>query len=160
MSSSVEKRKYWSHRSNCGRKGVKPLSFDEYIKKIEEAEICADQIGVKNGDYQLSRYDDTGDYTPDSCRFITKEENLKEEIKNGGTARAAEKKRGRTKDSHPGVMAMSKKKSKEFSVKNPSGEIISGENLKEFCVKHGLNQGNIWMVIAGRKTSSLGWTKN
>lgn len=159
MAIPLVKWKYWNHRSNCGRKGVLSLTFDQYKKKLDEAGIDAKDIGLEKGKYQLARYDDKGDYTPESCRFVTKEQNYIEQITNGGFKAGVAKKIGRTKKNHQGVAEMARKKSKPFAIKNPHGVVIEGQNLSEFCKKNNLNQGNIWCVINGLKQSSKGWTK-
>lgn len=159
MAIPLVKWKYWTHRSNCSRKKVSPLTFDEYLLKLEDAGIRAEDVGATKGKYQLSRYTDSGDYTPESCRFITKEQNYSEEIKNGGIENGAEKKRGRTKHNHSGIAEMAEKKSKEFSIRSPKGDIVSGKNLFQFCKDNGLNQGNVWCVIKGLKHSCKGWIR-
>lgn len=55
--------------------------------------------------------------------------------------------------------AMSERKCKPFSVMAPTGEIVSGDNLTQFCRINGLNQGGMWSVINGTKQSHKGYTK-
>jgi hypothetical protein len=158
MSIPLVNWKYWTHRSNCGRKGVLPLTLEQYKEKLSEAGISAEQIGNIKGMYQLSRYSDRGNYTPDSCRFVTKEINYAEQILNGGIARGAIKKTGRNKYNHSGIAIMAEKKSKPFIVVNPKGMVIEGKNLNEFCKQNKLNQGCMFCVINGLKKSYKGWT--
>lgn len=159
MIDAITKKKWRNHCNNCFNKGVRHLTLDEYAQKLEEAGITAAKVGLTRGSWQLARYTDQGDYTPTSCRFLTKEENFAEMLKNGGRARAAATKTGRTKLTHPGLAEMAKKKSKPFSFKSPDGVVHSGENLAQFCKDRGLNQGNMWMVLTGRKASNCGWTR-
>ena len=55
------------------------LTFEQYLDKMKEVNITPDQVGNEFGKYNLSRYNDEGPYTNNSCRFILFEENLKEE---------------------------------------------------------------------------------
>lgn len=57
------------------------LSLSQYIRKIKEAGITPYDIGHGSESYQLSRYNDEGPYTVRSCRFITKTENLQEQVR-------------------------------------------------------------------------------
>lgn len=159
MPIQIEKLKYWAHRSNSIKKNVAPLTYEQYLLKIKDAGISAHDIGNKKGKYQLARYGDVGDYTPESCRFITKEKNMLELIENGGFVRGAAKKKGRTKLDHPGLKLMSEKNSKPFIIKSPSGEIFSGKNLHQFCKDNGLDSGNMNRVLNGIKKHFKGWTK-
>lgn len=102
-------KKWRTHKMNAHKKGVLPLTFDQYVQKISDAGITPADIGNTSKHYHLGRYTDSGDYTPTSCRFIPFLENLKEQVINGGTARMAEKKRGRTKFNDPSVAAQAKK---------------------------------------------------
>jgi hypothetical protein len=89
--------KWKNHVGNSKKKGVLPLTYEGYLAKIREAGIEPSQIGHRIDQFQLARYTDSGDYTADSCRFVTTAINLAEQKLNGGTARMAEKRRGRTK---------------------------------------------------------------
>ena len=91
-------KKYQSHIVNCQTQGkVTKLSFNEYLYKCFEANITIDQIG-KSGNsskvYQLGRIDDTGEYTVNTCRFITMKQNSAERVQNGGSTTQANKIRG------------------------------------------------------------------
>ena len=59
------------------------LTFEEYLYKMKEAGIRPVNLGNENYDYHLSRYTDDGPYTKNSCRFILKKNNLKEQVENG-----------------------------------------------------------------------------
>lgn len=160
MNIDLAKKKWKSHRANAvNLKKVAALSFDEYVQKLVDAGIGPEQVGVRNGEYQLSRYTDTGSYTPDSCRFILKQQNYAEQIKNGGIARGAEKKRGRTAETHSGLSIMADKKSKPFAFMAPDGVVHQGRNLYRFCLENGLNQGNMVEVRNGKKNSCKGWVQ-
>lgn len=158
MNVELVKKKWKAHRANAvNRKKVKALSFAEYMQKIIDANIQPEQIGATNNSYQLARYSDLGDYTLETCRFITKQENFLEQIKNGGIAAGAEKKRGRTSESHKGLAIMAEKRSKIFAFMSPQGEIHFGKNLYRFCLANGLNQGNMAEVRNGMKKACKGW---
>lgn len=105
----LARTKWKNHVGNSKKKGVAPLSFHDYQAKLVEAGIDASQVGNRSDQYQLGRYTDTGDYTPESCRFITTATNLAEQKLNGGTARMAEKKRGRTKFNDASVASQANK---------------------------------------------------
>lgn len=88
--------KYRFFVKDAKSKGVKCLlTFDEYLRKAFEANLTShEQIGRHNEQYNMGRYTDSGDYAVDTCRFITKLENLKERKVNGGAAEAAKKHSG------------------------------------------------------------------
>jgi hypothetical protein len=55
------------------------LTFEQYTALAAEAGLkSATQVGAYPGAFQLGRHKDEGDYVPGNCRFIVKEENLKE----------------------------------------------------------------------------------
>ncbi|WP_422460951.1 hypothetical protein [Endozoicomonas sp. ALB115] len=85
--------KYKGKIKSSKRNGIKfNLTSTEYITKIWEAGINPDQIGQSVDSYQLGRIGD-GDvpYTVETCRFITKRQNLDERKENGGNVRTSEK---------------------------------------------------------------------
>lgn len=56
------------------------LTFEEYLNKMLDAGILPENVGNDmNMDYHLSRYNDEGPYTNESCRFILKTENMLEQ---------------------------------------------------------------------------------
>lgn len=59
------------------------LTFHQYLTKMQEAGIAPHQIGVKNGQWNLSRNGDAGAYTKDNCRFLLREENFAEQVQSG-----------------------------------------------------------------------------
>ena len=62
---------------NAKKEGLKVfLTVDEVQKLLDEAGIKVEQWNHK--EYHLARYDDTGDYTADNCRFITAQQNYAE----------------------------------------------------------------------------------
>jgi hypothetical protein len=74
------KTKYRNKEKNAKKEGLQVLlTFEEYLYKAYEAKIeCPSQIGVKTSQYQLARIEDKGNYTKDSCRFLTKKQNEEE----------------------------------------------------------------------------------
>lgn len=54
------------------------ISFFEYLDMIECAGLRPNMIGLRRGQYHLARYNDTGPYTKDNCRFIPQEKNQAE----------------------------------------------------------------------------------
>jgi hypothetical protein len=77
---SVWSKKWTNLKGDSKRKGRKCLlSFEEYTLLASQAGLFSpDQIGVLPGKYQLGRVEDRGDYVLGNCRFIPKEQNLKE----------------------------------------------------------------------------------
>lgn len=110
MARDLIRQKWNVHCSNSRKKGCSPLTYDEYKQKLLDAGITADQVGKSVEHYHLSRYTDSGDYTVNSCRFITALKNLHEMRSNGGLARMAEKRRGRTKENDPSIANSAKKR--------------------------------------------------
>lgn len=55
------------------------LTFEQYLDKLYLSKLTPSDVGTYLGKYNLSRYNDEGPYTIDSCRFILKEENLAEQ---------------------------------------------------------------------------------
>lgn len=54
---------------------------------------------------------------------------------------------------------IARSRQRTFRIKSPSGEIITGVNLKKFCRDNGLNHGAVFSVFAGRVNHHKGWTK-
>ena len=54
------------------------LTFDAYLDMQAAAGLRPSMIGLRRGQYHLARYDDSGSYTKDNCRFIPQEENQRE----------------------------------------------------------------------------------
>ena len=54
---------------------------------------------------------------------------------------------------------ISKHNSKTWKLVSPRGEIIEINNLREFSIKNGLSQPNLFNVIKGNRKSHKGWTK-
>lgn len=156
MDKMIAKKKWRTHSKHAGRRGVRPLTFDEYAEKIVSAGIQPTQIGRTHGAYQLARYSDVGDYTVKSCRFITQLENLAERASNGGTERGASKNRGKTKEdtvwlaeraaryagrtaqTHEYVARLAEQKGRPFKFIHETGAIMEGKNLRRFCRENGM----------------------
>lgn len=117
----LPRKKWRDHKWRCKQRGLQPLTYEQYLAKLQEAGITVEQVGRTLGGYHLARYTDSGDYTPDSCRFVPAEVNRAEAFMNGrmeigrqkvlgrtkhtheGIARGAEKRRGRTAETHPSI---------------------------------------------------------
>lgn len=68
------------------------LSFYDYVNLALVAGIADyTRIGKSATSMQLGRIGDTGGYTMENCRFITKRQNMDERCLNGGTARGSAK---------------------------------------------------------------------
>lgn len=95
------RRKWNDHKQNTKKKGdVSVLTFEDYINLALNAGIGLDQIGQRPEQYCLGRYKDVGIYDTENCRFITQTQNQVERRENGGLESAANKIRGRTKETH------------------------------------------------------------
>lgn len=57
-----------------------------------------------------------------------------------------------------GNEAKVEKLSKEFLLKSPTGEIIKGKNIREFCRNNNLKPGSICRVLNGKANHHKGWT--
>jgi hypothetical protein len=158
------------------------LTFEQYVRLAVEAGLSSpSQVGRVRGSYQMARLGDIGNYEVGNCRFILQSENIAEKKVNGGTARAAEKKTGRTKETcpglasisrkasermlgrrketHPSVASQAEKISKHFRIISPSGEVFIGKNLEEFCKTHGIvSRGQMSKVCNQKKVAHMGWT--
>jgi group I intron endonuclease len=47
---------------------------------------------------------------------------------------------------------------KKFKFKSPSGEILEGENIAEFCRNYNLSSSSMGCVLSGKRKSHKGWT--
>jgi len=54
------------------------LTFDVYLDMQAAAGLRPSMVGLRRGQYHLARYNDSGSYTKDNCRFIPQEENQRE----------------------------------------------------------------------------------
>lgn len=157
------RKKYKSHTGCARAKNVKYLTFEQYYDKIKEAKITVHQIGNNIDSYQLSRYTDQGDYTPESCRFVTMRENIEDRHRNGGTKRGSEKcsKILKERGIRPLVSCFEVTgeypASKSYRLKSPTGEIYEGTNVAKFCRERGFTH-KIHDMIAGKIKSYRGWT--
>ena len=71
--------KYCAKKSNAKLAGVQcTLTFHEYCLLVQQAGLKSSDLGYSGNGYDLARYNDSGDYTFDNCRFITHSENAKE----------------------------------------------------------------------------------
>ncbi len=110
------------------------FGFDEYAKKIIEADILPSDIGRGLKQYCIGRHGDTGDYEVDTCRFITTEQNISEEALNGGTTSSAIKRSGRYR-SNGERNPTSSKISKWYKLIHPCGKVEFIFNLNEYFDK-------------------------
>lgn len=46
---------------------------------------------------------------------------------------------------------------KKFKFKSPTGKIVSGENIAEFCRKYNLSSASMGCVLSGKRKSHKGW---
>lgn len=167
--------KYRRHSKHAEQRAIPSyLSFGDYLQKAKEAGLNQpDQIGVKTGQYHLSREGDgETPYANETCRFLVGGDNRRESFANnchsdlvGQTKETSERVRkisesliGRNKSNDPYRADVANKISNDFVLTSPSGETIQGRNLKEFCHNNGLSQGLMSMVCNGKRNHHRGWT--
>lgn len=54
------------------------LSFNDYLNMQVAAGLRPSMVGLRRGQYHLARFNDTGAYTKNNCRFIPQEKNQQE----------------------------------------------------------------------------------
>ena len=99
----LSRHKWNGHVSNSRSRGLGYLTYEQYLAKLSDAGITAEQVGRKADCYHLARRTDKGDYTTESCRFIPHLENLSEKIINGGIESQRQKNKSKTKLNNYGV---------------------------------------------------------
>lgn len=63
------KRKFWNKRVNARKENIPfELTLDDFVGLMEIANITIEDLHIKG--YHLSRYNDSGGYSPENCRFI------------------------------------------------------------------------------------------
>ena len=71
--------KYSNKRVNAKKENIPfYLSFKEFCELLDRANIEESDIGVTG--FHLARFNDTGPYSIDNCRFIPYKDNIKEKI--------------------------------------------------------------------------------
>jgi hypothetical protein len=175
------KSKFKTLRGNASSRGIKfTLTLEQYIELALAAGLVSPaQIGRTRGSFQMSRFGDKGGYECGNCRFLLQAENIAEKHINGGTAGAAIKKTGQTKENCEGMRRVSEKAtarqtgrtkenheptarqalklSKAFLTTDPKGNTFRGINLGEFCKKHNLSPSEMSRVCSGVISSHKGW---
>lgn len=58
-----------------------------------------------------------------------------------------------------GGKIIGEKLAKEFTLVSPTGEVISGGNIREFCVKYNLQQSCMTRLINGKRNSHKGYRR-
>jgi len=96
--------------------------------------------------------------TKDDTNYLRSSSERQKGRINQGSEKAAQIKKGTTKYNNPSLAKTADKQSKHYRLVSPSGEIFEGKNLTEFCKQHGLHQGCMSNVIAGRIKHHKGWT--
>ena len=79
MTASVEQYCYRKEHKSKQRGVGWYLTESDVHLLLYMAGINISQVGNKAGEYCLGRLGDTGDYVPGNCRFITKEQNAREQ---------------------------------------------------------------------------------
>jgi hypothetical protein len=68
-----------------------------------------------------------------------------------------QKNKGR-KQTEEHKLKRAQKKSKEFTLLDPYGKIVSGKNVSQFCKDNDLNKRHIFNVLSGKRKHHKGWT--
>lgn len=72
-------QKYCNKKINASKENIGfYLTFDEYKQLMIEGGFKSSDLGFTGNNIVLARYEDSGDYTIDNCRFITQFENIQE----------------------------------------------------------------------------------
>jgi hypothetical protein len=69
---------YWNWQEIFRFEGSE-LTFEQYLTKLQKAGLSPSDIGNRDGQFNLSRYNDEGPYSDKNCRFITRKDNLREQ---------------------------------------------------------------------------------
>lgn len=163
MISGLALEKFTNKKLNARRDGIEfLLTIEQYDFLLKKANITIEQVGRGRGKFCLGRYGDVGPYSLENCRFITQEENLKEQSTNVHRPNALKKisqyQRSITKENSESRRSQSRKISRSFLVTSPNGETFHGTNLKEFCHDKGLCDVNMGQVCLGKSNHYKGWT--
>ena len=74
-------QRYLNKRTNARAEGLEcELTFQEYCYLVENAGLKSSQLGFTGEGYVLARYNDSGNYKVDNCRFIKHLDNVKERV--------------------------------------------------------------------------------
>jgi hypothetical protein len=124
------------------------ITFGEYRRGLYVLHTCDTPLCVR----------------PDHLWLGTQSDNMKDCVAKGRNANAYRW----TKEDNPNAgkrmpdemrERVSKWKERPFRLVDPTGRLIEGINLTQFCKTHGLNQGGMWCVLAGQKPHHKGYTK-
>lgn len=73
------KRKWINKCVNAKKEGLEcELTYEEFCLLVSQANLVSSQLGFTGEGYVLARYNDSGNYTLENCRFITQKENSDE----------------------------------------------------------------------------------
>lgn len=132
---------------------------DTVEEKIELEPKLIKEAWKKYGDLCLNMHA-TPIFHPEICRKNGKESgNKTKELKLGihGLSKEQRVKNAKKAGKISGKI-IAEKTSKEYCFKSPTGEIVFGKNLSEFCRKNNLQRENMIAVKNGRRKSHEGWT--
>lgn len=143
------------------------LTFNEYCELVSNAGLKSSNLGYNGDNYVLARYNDTGGYSKNNCRFITQKENMKERKISENIKRES------SKNIHK---AIEKYKSMSFEEKSEAikkgqqnSEIIKNNKLKQeklleqrrllldsrYCGIHNSQYGTYWIT---NNINNLKWS--
>ena len=72
-------QRFENKRVNAKAEGIEcQLSYEDYMLLVTDAKLVSSQLGFTGEGYVLGRYNDSGPYSIDNCRFITQKENSDE----------------------------------------------------------------------------------
>jgi hypothetical protein len=136
------------------------IILQEYYKVVENPHFAnrAYQTSTKFSTLGLFPSDETRKKLSKSHKgkvAWNKGKTVSDEIKE----KIRQKNKGR-KQTEEHKMKRTQKKSKEFTLVDPYGKIVSGKNVTQFCKDNNLNKRHIFAVIVGKRKQHKGWTNH
>lgn len=148
--------KYINKCNNAKKENLRCLlTFSEFCELVDNAGLLSSDLGFSGKGYVLARYNDSGDYTYDNCRFITQKENVKErkitEKSRLTSINNMKKVNACYKDSQERYDAMMHgiHKSRKFMLRRLNARLRKINNTRNYTEKYGdwyiKNTGTFWI---------------
>lgn len=118
-------QRYKNKCINAEKEGLScDLTYEEFCQLVCDAGLVSSKLGFTGEKYVLARYNDSGNYTVDNCRFITQKENVAER-------RISEKSRTTSRENVKKAYAALK----DLSSEELSRQIKSSPKWQEYSTK-------------------------